>query len=122
MERYTYPHTIENGAGERITFLRKDTGTFKTGEAHKFWNAGEGDLRCRGYAVPADNVEYLLTQLYDSSQAKRWRPARGVRRGVPDHAVPQRVFDGRDSGGDPAAAVSAAGRNRPAARTIQELR
>src|SRR5512145_3083602 len=23
MERYTYPHTIENGAGEGITFLRK---------------------------------------------------------------------------------------------------
>jgi quercetin dioxygenase-like cupin family protein len=27
MTRYTYPHTIENGAGERITFERKVTGT-----------------------------------------------------------------------------------------------
>ena len=25
-ERYTYPHTIENGAGERITFLRRVPG------------------------------------------------------------------------------------------------
>ena len=23
MTRYTYPHTIENGAGERITFTRR---------------------------------------------------------------------------------------------------
>lgn len=23
MERYTYPHTIENGAGARLTFLRR---------------------------------------------------------------------------------------------------
>jgi quercetin dioxygenase-like cupin family protein len=27
MTRYTYPHTIENGAGERITFARKAEGT-----------------------------------------------------------------------------------------------
>jgi quercetin dioxygenase-like cupin family protein len=123
MERYSYPHTIENGAGERITFFRKvpsdagdrleienvvspgsgppmhihhyqeealtvvhgrmgyqrdgeppqfarqgDTVTFKVGEPHKFWNADEQDLKCRGYVVPADNVEYFLTQLYDSSK------------------------------------------------------
>lgn len=30
MERYTYPHTIDNGAGERITFLRKVPG--RTGD------------------------------------------------------------------------------------------
>jgi quercetin dioxygenase-like cupin family protein len=27
MTRYTYPHTIENGAGERLTFVRKVAGT-----------------------------------------------------------------------------------------------
>ena len=27
MERYTYPHTIENGAGESLTFLRRVPGT-----------------------------------------------------------------------------------------------
>jgi len=26
MERYTYPHTIENGGGERLTFLRRVSG------------------------------------------------------------------------------------------------
>jgi len=26
MERYAYPHTIENGGGERLTFLRRVSG------------------------------------------------------------------------------------------------
>ena len=26
MRRYTYPHTIDNGAGERLTFLRRVPG------------------------------------------------------------------------------------------------
>jgi quercetin dioxygenase-like cupin family protein len=123
MERYTYPHTIDNGAGERLTFLRRVPGragerlevenvigpgagppmhvhhyqeealtvvqgrigyqrqgepaqfaeagqsvTFKPGELHKFWNAGEDDLRCTGYVEPADNIEYFLTQIYASSR------------------------------------------------------
>jgi len=121
MSRYTYPHTIDNGAGERLTFLRRvpgaagdrleaenvvqpgagppmhvhhlqeealtvregrigyqrlggpeqfagpgETVVFRPGEAHRFWNAGEGDLRCTGYVEPADNVEYYLTAIYDS--------------------------------------------------------
>ena len=123
MAPYTYPHVIENGAGERITFLRKvpgasgdrlelenvvargagppmhshhyqeealtvrqgrigyqrpggsaqfagpgETVTFKAGEPHKFWNAGDGDLHCTGYVEPADNIEYFLTALYDSTR------------------------------------------------------
>jgi uncharacterized cupin superfamily protein len=123
MERYTYPHTIENGAGERITFLRRvagaagdrlegenvvkpgvgppmhvhhlqeesftvregrmgyqrpgeppqfagpgETVTFGPGDAHRFWNAGESDLRCTGHVEPADNVEYLLTELFESTK------------------------------------------------------
>ena len=121
MERYTYPHTIENGAGERLTFLRKvpgtngdrlevenivqpdsgppmhvhhyqeealtvqvgrmgfqrlgepeqfagpgETVTFKPGEAHRFWNAGEGALRGTAHIEPADNIEYFLTEIYAS--------------------------------------------------------
>lgn len=116
-----YPHTIENGSGERITFLRRmpglegdrleienfvapgagppmhihhrqeealtvqqgrigyqrlgepeqfggpgDTIAFKPGEAHRFWNAGQDELRCTGYISPADNAEYILTELYAS--------------------------------------------------------
>ena len=119
----TYPHTIENGAGERITFLRRvqgragerlevenavtpnagppmhvhhyqdealtvkqgkigyqrlgepprfgkagETVAFKAGEAHKFWNAGQEELRCTGYIEPADNAEYFLTELYASTK------------------------------------------------------
>ena len=120
---YTYPHTIENGAGERLTFLRRvqglsgdrlevenvvkpgsgppmhvhhlqeealtiqegrigyerpgepaqfaesgETVVFKAGDTHRFWNAGEEDLRCTGYVEPADNIEYFLTSLYDSQR------------------------------------------------------
>ena len=125
MNPYTYPHTIENGAGERLTFLRRvpgsagdrlevenvvtpgagppmhvhhhqeealtvqegwigyqrlgeppqfagpgETVAFKPGEAHRFWNAGEGELRCTGYIEPADNVEYFLTELYASTKRR----------------------------------------------------
>ena len=125
MGRYTYPHTIDNGAGERLTFLRMipgatgdrlegntvvkpgagpamhvhyhleeaftveqgrigyqrlgeperfagpgETVVFKPGEAHRFWNAGEDDLRCTAYVEPADNVEYLLTEIF-ASMARR---------------------------------------------------
>ena len=120
--RYAYPHTIENGGGERLTFLRRvpgprgerlevenvvqpgsgppmhahlhqteavtvqsgrigyqrpggepqyagpgETLSFGPGEAHRFWNAGEGELRCSGYIEPPDNVEYYLTELYAST-------------------------------------------------------
>ena len=120
---YTYPHTIENGAGERITFVRRiedpagarlegenlvkpgsgppmhvhylqeealtvrqgrlgyqrsgepprfagpgETVVFGLGEAHKFWNAGEEDLRCTAYIQPADNAEYFLTALFESQR------------------------------------------------------
>ncbi len=123
MERYTYPHTIENGAGESLTFLRRvpgtngdrlevenvvkpgsgppmhvhhyqekaltvvqgrigyqrpgesaqfagpgGTATFRSGEAHRFWNAGEEDLRCTGYIEPADNIEYFLGAIYESQK------------------------------------------------------
>jgi len=123
MPPYTYPHTIENGAGERLTFLRRVPGrtgdrlevenivspgagppmhihhhqeealtvqqgrigyerpgepetfagpgtsiVFKAGQAHRFWNAGEDELRCTGYIEPADNVEYFLTEIYASTK------------------------------------------------------
>jgi DNA-binding CsgD family transcriptional regulator/mannose-6-phosphate isomerase-like protein (cupin superfamily) len=110
--RYTYPHTIDSGHGERLTFLGTvqtpdgerldvtnavapgagppmhvhhykeealtveqgrigyqrlgeparfagpgETVTFKPGEPHKYWNAGDVELRCRGYVRPPDSVE-----------------------------------------------------------------
>jgi len=123
MPSYTYPHTIDNGAGERLTFLRRvpgrtgerlevenvvapgigpimhvhhyqeealtvregrigwqrpgqppqfagpgETVVFPAGDAHRFWNAGETDLRCSGYIEPADNVEYFLGAIFDSQR------------------------------------------------------
>jgi hypothetical protein len=122
--KYTYPHIIENGSGEEITFLRHtedDAGgmielenrvqpgsgppmhvhylqdesltvvrgkigaqvqgqapvfygegktvTFKRGEIHRFWNAGEDILICRGWAKPALNLEYFLTGIYESTKS-----------------------------------------------------
>lgn len=122
--RYTYPHTIDNGGGERLTFMRVvdgpngkrveventvlpgagppmhvhhrqdevltvqegrigyqregeapqfagpgETVAFKRGEMHRFWNAGEGDLKCTGYIEPPDNIEYFLTEIFASTRA-----------------------------------------------------
>jgi quercetin dioxygenase-like cupin family protein len=126
-----YPHTIDNGAGERLTFLgtrsdeRGEYGearnevspgagppmhvhylqeesltvergtmgwqrhgeeeqlarsgesvTFAPGEMHRFWNAGDDVLVCRGYVRPPDNVEYFLTQIYASTRANGGRRPR----------------------------------------------
>ncbi len=120
---YDYPHTIENGAGERLTFVRRgrdergellevenlvdpgagppmhvhhrqeesltvlsgtigyqalgeepktaglgETLSFAPGVAHKFWNAGTEQLSCTGRVRPPDNVEYFLTQIFDSAR------------------------------------------------------
>ena len=128
MPRYRYPHTIDNGAGERLTFVRRvagrtgdrlevvnaidpgvgppmhvhyrqeesltvvagrmgyqrdgeaprfagpgETVTFARGEAHRFWNAGDGELRCAGHIEPADNIEYFLTELFASTRRSRRR-------------------------------------------------
>lgn len=121
MSRFRYPHTIDDGAGERLTFVRRVSGpngdrieaenvvapgsgppmhvhhyqsesltvvqgrigyqrpggpecfagpgetvTFPAGDAHRFWNAGEDDLVCRGYIEPADNIEYFLGEMFAS--------------------------------------------------------
>ena len=123
--RFTYPHTIENGAGERLTFLRRGPGprgdrlevendvapgagppmhvhhhqvealtivegrlayerpgqparyagpgeevVFAAGDAHRFWNAGDGPLRCRGYVEPADSIEYFLGEIFASARRR----------------------------------------------------
>jgi quercetin dioxygenase-like cupin family protein len=123
MPRFTYPHTIDNGAGERLTFLRRVPGpngdrleaentvapgvgpmmhvhhlqtealtvvegrmgyqrlgqperfagpgeevVFPAGDAHRFWNAGDGILKCTGYIEPADNIEYFLGEIFASQR------------------------------------------------------
>ena len=111
---YQYPHTIDNGAGERLTVLRRvpdpdggerlevessvhpghgppmhvhyfqeegltvlqgrigyqcrgeepryagvgETVVFTPGVAHRFWNAGGGEMRCTGSIRPPDSVAH----------------------------------------------------------------
>lgn len=119
-----YPYTIDNGHGERLTFVRRvqtdaedyvevethiqpkagppmhvhylqeealtiisgrmayqiqgqeiqytstgETVRFAPGVAHRFWNDGDGILHCTGYARPANNLEYFLSQLYASTKS-----------------------------------------------------
>lgn len=45
-----------------------ETVVFKPGEVHRFWNAGQDDLRCTGYVKPADNIEYFLTKIYEAQK------------------------------------------------------
>ena len=123
---FTYPHTIDNGHGEQLTFLRRiatpegetlevenrvapgvgppmhvhyfqeealtvtqgrigyqskgqparfadvgETVVFCAGDAHRFWNAGQEELRCRGYVRPPDNIEYFLRALFEAPKRSR---------------------------------------------------
>jgi quercetin dioxygenase-like cupin family protein len=120
---FTYPHTIENGAGERLTFVRRvqtpqgeqleventvqpgvgppmhvhhmqeecltvvqgrvgyqrkgeepqfagpgETVAFLPGDVHRFWNAGDEELRCTGYVRPPHNIEYFLKSVFDAQK------------------------------------------------------
>jgi len=44
-----------------------DTAAFEPGEAHRFWNSGDGELVCTGYVRPPDNTEYFLGEIYAST-------------------------------------------------------
>jgi quercetin dioxygenase-like cupin family protein len=123
---FSYPHTIDNGHGESITFLSKiiENGFeylavvnevqpgggppmhthhqqdealtivegrlgmqvagqdpvylgpggyahFKAGVSHRFWNAGDTILKCRGRIWPAGNIEYFLGEIFRSTAASR---------------------------------------------------
>ncbi len=67
--------TVERGRigyqspGEPARFAGPgETVVFRAGEAHKFWNAGEEILRCKGYIEPADNTEYFLGAIFESQK------------------------------------------------------
>ena len=49
------------GPGEGITFHRN--------VYHRFWNAGDDQLICKGWVKPVHNFEYFLTELYRSVKA-----------------------------------------------------
>lgn len=123
-----YPFTIDNGAGERLTFAGRvsdargervvgeavvapgagppmhvhhlqDEGftvvtgrlgyqvagrepvfagpgeavTFPAGQPHRFWNAGDDELRCTAFVAPPGNVEFFLAALFASQKANGGR-------------------------------------------------
>lgn len=120
---HVYPRTIDNGGGERLTFVARgrdecgeyieglntvapgagppmhvhhlqeesftveqgtlgfqrvgeaeqmaqagETVTFPAGVGHRFWNAGEDELRCTGVIRPPGNVEYFLGEIFASTK------------------------------------------------------
>ena len=45
-----------------------ETAFFARGVAHKFWNAGDTELKCTGFVSPVYNFEYFLTEIYRSTR------------------------------------------------------
>ena len=54
------------GEGESIVF--------KAGTPHRFWNPGTEPLHIKGWLKPANNIEYFLTELYQSTAENGGRP------------------------------------------------
>ena len=54
------------GVGQSVTSTPDD--------AHRFWNAGEDDLRCSDYMQPVDNIEYFLSEVFASQARYGTRP------------------------------------------------
>ena len=48
---------------------------FKRGQAHRFWNAGEGEAVLKGFVKPANTLMFYLTSIYDAQKrGKGGRP------------------------------------------------
>ena len=62
--------------GEEVKYAYPgDYVMIKRGLPHKFWNAGNDVLKCKGYITPPENFVYFLTELYKSINANNGRPA-----------------------------------------------
>jgi quercetin dioxygenase-like cupin family protein len=57
---------IQRPGGKPEYYGEGETLTFEAGDPHKFWNAGTEELICRGWAKPANNIEYFLEQIFKS--------------------------------------------------------
>ena len=55
--------------GQPETFVEAGgSALFPAGVAHRFWNAGEGELRCDAWLCPPGNIEYFLGELFAAQQ------------------------------------------------------
>ncbi len=53
--------------GDQEKFLQEgESVLFKRGQMHRFWNAGQDLLECKGWIKPANSLDYFLTGLYAS--------------------------------------------------------
>lgn len=61
-------------AGQEPSFAGEgETVVFPAGQAHRFWNAGEDELRCSAYIKPVGNAEYFLAALFASQKSNGGR-------------------------------------------------
>lgn len=52
--------------GEERFAREGDTLFFERGTPHRFWNAGNDILNCKGWIKPANSIVFFLTALYDA--------------------------------------------------------
>lgn len=73
-QQYESLHIVEGKMGievlgEQPYFVHKgESATFEPGIAHRFWNAGDTTLHCKGEIWPPHNIEYFLGEIYRSSR------------------------------------------------------
>jgi quercetin dioxygenase-like cupin family protein len=60
-------------SGEPAFAGEGETVVFPAGQAHRFWNAGESELRCSACMKPAGNTEFFLGALFASQKANGGR-------------------------------------------------
>jgi quercetin dioxygenase-like cupin family protein len=51
-----------------------ETVVWPAGTPHKWWNAGSDELHMTGWCSPADNIEFFLRTLFESTQKNGGRP------------------------------------------------
>jgi len=54
-------------AGETVTWL--------AGVPHKFWNAGNNTLHCKGWVAPVDSFVFLLSEIHKAVYAGKGKPS-----------------------------------------------
>ena len=53
--------------GQEEKLLKEgETVVIKRGQMHRFWNAGEDVLQCKGWVKPANTLDFFLTGIYNS--------------------------------------------------------
>lgn len=60
--------------GEEKFALPGESAMFKAGTMHRFWNAGDSTLKCKGWLSPANNIIYYLENIYRLMDENNGRP------------------------------------------------